>query len=220
MVNHSVRSSASALRRTGDITEVGPYPHRADGLPVRMIRQFVRRNEMRRSSDRVEAVIVAVLLTAFGVAVVAAALLGAHIYRAEQATSAALRPTLAVLAWPGAVTETPILHQATAMATWRLSDGAVRSGLLNTNVAPGIYGEPAGAKVQVWLNPVGLPATPPQGAGGMLIGATMAGLALIATGAAVLTCCYRLCQRVLDRRRLANWSSDWAVTGPQWTSRQ
>ena len=88
------------------------------------------------------------------------------------------------------------------------------------NVAPGIYGEPAGAKVPVWLDPTGTPATPPQGAGGMLIGATMAGLALAATAAVVLTVCYRGCQRVLDRRRIADWSSDWAITGPQWSRRQ
>lgn len=184
-----------------------------------MVRQFVRRNELRRSSDRVEAVIVAVLLAVFGVGVVAASLLGLHIYQAEENTSATLRPTVAVISWPGAITETPILHQATAMATWQLPDGVTRSGELNTNDAPGIYDEPAGAKVPVWLSPAGFPATPPQGAGGMLIGATMAGIALAATAAVVLTVCYRLCLRGLDRRRIADWSSDWAITGPQWTRR-
>jgi hypothetical protein len=199
---------------------VGRYSHRADSLPARMLRMFVRRNEMRRSSDRIEGVIVAVLMAAFVAAVVVAALLAAHVYRSQQATAASARPTVAVLSWPGSITETPILHEATAMATWRLSDGAPRSGLLTTAVAPGIYGAPAGAPVQVWLDPSGVPEQPPQGAGGMLIGATMAGLAVIVGAATVLAFCYRLCQRGLDRRRLANWSSAWAVTGPQWTSRQ
>jgi hypothetical protein len=54
----------------------------------------------------------------------------------------------------------------------------------------------------------------------MAVGATMAGLAVVVAAATLLTFCYRLCQRLLDRRRLANWSSAWAVTGPQWTSRQ
>jgi hypothetical protein len=199
---------------------VGRHSHRADGLPVRVVRQFLHRNQLRRSSDRVEAAVLAAVLAAFVTALVAAAFLAAHVYHSEQATAASLRPTAAVLSWPGAITETPILHQATAMATWRLSDGATRSGLLTTNVAPGIYGEPPGTSVQVWLNPSGNPETPPQGAGGMLIGATMAALALIGGAAFVLTFAYRLCLRGLDRRRLANWSSDWAVTGPQWTSRQ
>ena len=158
-----------------------------------MLRMFVRRNELRRSSDRIEGVVVVVLMAAFVAAFVVAGLIAAHIYRSEQAT---------------------------AMATWRTSDGAARTGLLTTDVVPGIYGEPAGAAVQVWLGRSGDPAPPPQGAGGMAIGATMAGLAIIVVAATVLTFCYRLCQRGLDRRRIANWSSDWAVTGPQWTSRQ
>jgi hypothetical protein len=199
---------------------VGRYSHRADGLPLRMLRMFVRRNELRRSSDRVEGVVVAVLMVAFVVAVVVAGLLAAHVYRSQQATAASLRQTVAVLSWPGAITETPILHQATAMATWQLSDGATRSGLLTTDVVPGIYGQPAGASVPLWLGRTGVPAPPPQGAAGMAVGATMAGLAVIVAAATVLTFCYRLCQRGLDRRRIANWSSDWAVTGPQWTSRQ
>jgi hypothetical protein len=185
-----------------------------------MVRMFLRRNELRRSSDRVEAVVLAVVLAAFVAAVVVAGFLAAHVYRSEQATAASLRPSVAVLSWPGAITETPILHEATAMATWRLSDGATRSGLLTTNDAPGIYGQPSGASVPLWLGPSGNPEPPPQGAGGMLIGATMAAVALIAAAAFVLTFVYRLCQRGLDRRRLADWSSDWAVTGPQWTSRQ
>ena len=199
---------------------VGGYSHRADCLPLRMLRMFVRRNELRRSSDRVEGVVAAVLMVAFVVAVVVAALLAAHVYRSEQATAASLRQTVAVLSSPGAITETPILHQATAMATWQLSDGATRSGLLTTDVVPGIYGQPAGASVSLWLGRTGVPAPPPQGAAGMAVGATMAGLAVTVAAATVLTFCYRLCQRGLDRRRIANWSSDWAVTGPRWTSRQ
>jgi hypothetical protein len=199
---------------------VGRYSHRADAPPLRMLRMFLRRNELRRSSDRVEGVVVAVLMVAFVVAVVVAGLLAAHVYRSEQSTAASLRPTVAVLSWPGAITETPILHQATAMATWQLSDGATRSGLLTTDVVPGIYGQPTGASVQLWLGPTGVPAPPPQGAAGMAVGATMAGLGVIVAAATVLALCYRLCQRGLDRRRIANWSSDWAVTGPQWTSRQ
>ena len=199
---------------------VGCYSHRADGVLPRTLRMFLRRNELRRSSDRVEGVVVALLIGAFAAAVVVAALVAAHVYRSEQATAASLRRTVAVLSWPGAVTETPILREATAMATWRTSDGTARSGMLTTDVAPDIYGQPAGAAVQLWLGRSGDPAPPPQGAAGIAVGATMAGLAIIVAAATVLTFCYRLCQRVLDRRRLANWSSAWAVTGPRWTSRQ
>lgn len=185
-----------------------------------MLRMFLRRNELRRSSDRIEGIVVAALLAAFAAGIVVAALLADHVYQSEQATAASLRESVAVLSWPGSITETPILHAATAMATWRLSDGTTRSGLLTTDVVPGIYGQPAGAVVPLWLGQSGDPAPPPQGAAGMAVGATMAGLGIIVAAAAVLGFCYRLCQRGLDRRRLANWSSAWAVTGPRWTSRQ
>ena len=124
---------------------VGRYSHRTDGLPLRTLRMFVRRNELRRSSDRIEGIVVAALLAAFAAAVVVAALLADHVYQSEQATAASLRESVAVLSWPGAITETPILHEATAMATWQLSDGTARTGLLTTDVVPGIYGQPAGA---------------------------------------------------------------------------
>ena len=149
-----------------------------------MLRMFLRRNELRRSSDRVEGVVVAVLMGAFVAAVVVAVLVAGHVYRSESATAASLRQTVAVLSWPGAVTETPILHQATAMATWRTSDGVARSGMLTTDVAPGIYGQPAGASVRLWLGRSGDPAPPPQGAAGMAVGATMAALGVIVGAAA------------------------------------
>jgi hypothetical protein len=117
-------------------------------------------------------------------------------------------------------TETQILNQAAAVrVTWQLSDGTQRSGLLTPSVVPGIYRELPGASVRVWLNRSGVPEPPPQGLDGMVIGAVMAGLAVVVTAAAVLACGYLLCLRGFERRRLANWSSAWAVTGPQWTSR-
>src|ERR1700722_2620347 len=101
------------LAQTGDITGVGRYSHRANSPALRMVRMFLRRNELRRSSGRVEGVVVAAV---FVVAVIVAAFLAAHVYRFEQATSASLRQTVAVLSSPGSVTETPVLHEATAMA--------------------------------------------------------------------------------------------------------
>jgi hypothetical protein len=54
----------------------------------------------------------------------------------------------------------------------------------------------------------------------MITGAAMAVLAFLVAAGTVLAGGYLLCQRVLERHRLARWSSAWAVIGPQWTSRQ
>jgi hypothetical protein len=203
------------------MTVVSRKPHRAGGLPLRMARLFLRRNELRRPSERIEAAVVAGLLAVFVAAVVVAAFLAARVYRAEQAATAGLRPTVAVVSPIGAPTEAQILNESAAVrATWRLSDGTRRSGLLTANVVPGIYRQLPGASVRIWLNRSGVPEPPPQGVFGMIIGAAMAGLLLVLAAAAVLACCYLLCLRCLERRRLANWSSAWAVTGPQWTHRQ
>jgi hypothetical protein len=203
------------------MTVVSRNPHRAGGLPLRMARLFLRRNELRRPSERIEAAVLAVLLAAFVTAVVVAAFLAAHVYRSEQAATAGLRPTVAVISASGQPTETQNLNQSAAVrATWRLSDGTQRSGLLTTSVVPGVYRQPPGASIRVWLNRSGVPEPPPEGLDGMIIGAAMAGLAAVVAAAAVLACGYLLCLHGLERHRLANWSSAWAVTGPRWTSRQ
>ncbi|MGD0702010.1 MAG: hypothetical protein ABSA02_19260 [Trebonia sp.] len=105
-------------------------------------------------------------------------------------------------------------------ATWRLSDGAARSGLLTTGVVPGVFRQSPGSSVRVWLSPSGVLEPPPQGNEGMITGAAMAVLAFLVAAGTVLAGGYLLCQRVLERHRLARWSSAWAVIGPQWTSRQ
>jgi hypothetical protein len=203
------------------MTVVSRNPRRAGCLPLRMARLFLRRNELRRPSERVEAVVLAGLLAAFVAAIVVAAFLAARVFRSEQAAAAGLRPAVAVISPSGVPTEAQILSQAPGVqATWRLSDGAQRSGLLTTSVVPGIYRQLPGASVRVWLNRSGVPEPSPQGLDGMIIGAAMAGLAVVGTAAAVLACGYLLCLRGLERRRLANWSAAWAVTGPQWTHRQ
>ena len=202
------------------MTVVSRNPHRAGGLPRRAARLFLCRNELRRPSERIEAAIVAGLLAAFVAAVVVAAFLALHVYHAEQAAAAGLRPTVAVISPGGEPTEAQILNQSAAVrATWRLGDGAERSGWLATGVVPGVYRQPPGASVRVWLDRSGTPAAPPQGLYGMIVGAVVAGLAIVGAAFAVLACGYLVCLRGLQRRRLAHWSSAWAVTGPQWTSR-
>lgn len=200
---------------------MGRHSHPAGCLPLRMARLFACPNELRRSSDRIEAAVVAGLVAVFAAAAVIAALLAARVYRSDQAGApTGLRLASAVLSAPGAVSDGSFLHQATARATWRLSDGASRSGTLTSELAPGLYGQAAGASVWVWLDRSGAPEPPPPGPFGMITSATLAGAAVIAGAVAALACGYRLCRRGLDRRRLARWSSAWAVTGPQWTSLQ
>jgi len=107
-----------------------------------------------------------------------------------------------------------------ALARWRAPDGRELSGLLTTVTAPGIWAAAPGTRVQVWVTSSGEPTTPPPSRALMIFNAVL--FAFWAAGAAgvALLCCYRLCRRALDRRRLAAWESAWALTGPRWTSRR
>jgi hypothetical protein len=185
-----------------------------------MARLYLRPNELRRSIDRLETAVLGVLAAAFIAVLVVAALVGARVYRAEQAaTPTGLHLADAVLAPPGA-TDYSDPQGATAWATWRLTDGAERSGVLTSGSAPGLYGKPSGASVLVWLDRSGNPATPPQDPADTALNATLAGLAAAVGGGALLAVYYWACMRGLDRYRLASWSDAWSVTGPRWTSRQ
>jgi hypothetical protein len=184
---------------------------------LRLGRLFLGRNKLRRPCDRIEGAIVAVLLAAFLGAFVWAAGMAGHLYQSERAAAARLRPATAVLSQPGPVAG----GQATAAAaTWRLPDGAERSGTLTTATVPAIYDAPAGTSVQVWLDHAGHPLAPPLSWSGVIVTASLESFAVIAAAAAVLFLCYFLCRVVLDRHRAAGWDSAWAAVGPRWTRRR
>jgi len=185
----------------------------------RLTRFLISPNKLRRSSDRTEAVIVAVLSAAFLCAVAIAPSFGLRIYQWERARNANLHQAVAVLSQAGPPASFWIGYEQAA-ARWRLPDGKWRSGLLTTGNAPGIAGAPAGARVRVWLNGSGEPADPPPGQFGLVFGAIALPFGASCGAGLVLAICYGLARLVLDRRRLAAWDSDWALTGPRWTTRQ
>jgi hypothetical protein len=190
-----------------------------DGLPRRLGRFLVGPNKLRRRTDRAESVIVFLLSTVFLAAVAAAPYLGVHIYQLEEAHAPHLHPAVAVLSQRGP-TGDYIMGYGQAAARWRMPDGQWRSGTLTTDTAPGISGAPAGARVRLWLTGSGQPATPPGTASGRVFTAALLTMDAVGGAGTVALICYWLCRRALDRRRLAAWESDWALTGPRWTTRR
>jgi hypothetical protein len=97
---------ASASRRLGsrDWPEVMTMAGEARALgrlPQRMTRFLMSPNKLRRSSDRTEAVIVALLSAAFLCAVAVAPAFGMRIYQMERAHTAHLHQAVAVLSQAG-----------------------------------------------------------------------------------------------------------------------
>src|ERR1700722_12341555 len=80
-----------------EMAVVSRNPQRAPGLPFRLARLFLRRNELRRPSERIEAAAVAGLLAALVAAIIAGGFFPDPVYPSEQAAAAGLRPTVAVI---------------------------------------------------------------------------------------------------------------------------
>jgi hypothetical protein len=197
---------------------VMPGKARAAGTLTRLARLLVGRNELRRPCDRIEGAILLILLFAFGVAVAAASVLGTRIYHSQRSGAAGLRPAVAVLTrtGPGA----SLGGDGQALARWRAPDGREVAGTLTLVTAPGIWDATAGARVPVWVTTAGEPAAPPASRVLMIFNASLVAIWAACGAGMALTCCYWLCRRAIDRRRLAAWESAWALTGPRWTSRR
>lgn len=191
---------------------------------VSRLGRFVRgrrldRNPLRRSTDRIETMVLAVLAIAFlAGAPLAAAATGGWLHgmaqREQLAQQASLRqvPAAVLAVTPPAANGTQLAWEA--RARWKAPDGQVV-----TNEVPVPAGTAVGATIQVWTDRSGDLASAPlvnaqvadQGAFGEVLG--------VVAAAGVLALAGVLARRALDRRRMAAWDADWQATGPRWTTR-
>ncbi len=179
------------------------------------------RNPLRRTSDRVEAAMVAAALILF---LAGAPLLA--VFAWHWADSAALRVqqrqrsswhevSAVVLASPrpivdigyGGVTGSEVL------ARWTAPDGTARTGDVTAPASAQV-----GSTVRIWVNQSGGATGPPLRAEQATGQAVLAGVLALFALAAVLVCAVALAVHVLDRRRLESWAADWRATGPSWNS--
>ena len=179
-------------------------------------------NPLRRTTDRMEAALLAVLIAAFllgaplaGIAAGRAA--AASNGRAEHAQASVHRVAAVLLQQapgkPHPMFQAPL--DPLVPAQWKAPDGTPRTGEI---YAPA--GAAAGSTVLVWTDRSGrLTASPLQRGDVVEEVALAASLAAMAV-AGLLAALGLLGRWVLDRRRLAAWDARWRSTGPQWTGRQ
>ena len=185
----------------------------------RLSRLLTGRNALIRPVDRIEGAVLVALSAAFGVAVVIACIFGTHTYLVQRAATAGVRPAPAVLLQDGPSAD-GLGRVGQAEARWFLPGGGEQSGVLTTATAPDIAGAVAGARISVWLNRSGQPASPPADQTVIIIYALVAAAMVAALAGMALLVAYALCRVALDRRRLAAWESAWNRTGPRWTTRR
>jgi hypothetical protein len=173
------------------------------------------RNPLRRTVDRAEGVIVAVLAVVFlAGAPLAAAAAGNLAYsvgsRSAHAQRAAWHQVPAVIV--ATIPPSGYVYQTTVQVSWAGPDGKWHTGV----VAAPLHARPGGS-VKVWVDATGELTGPPlqrsqvrHQAELAAIGAPL-GLGFIVLWAGLLA------KDLLDRHRLAGWEAEWRATGPQWT---
>jgi hypothetical protein len=182
-----------------------------------------RPNELRRTSDRVEAlstflVVMLVLMVVPWTTWWSARQMYRDGARAEAWNRQHRFPVVATLldATSGQQTTTgegASPPRVPVRATWTAPDGTTRTGTIET------AGEhSSGSRLPIWVDQDGTPTAAPAGRSPMVT-ALVAGL-LVATGLiGVLTGGHRVLIWWLNRRRLREWEAEWLVIEPRWTHR-
>jgi hypothetical protein len=180
------------------------------------------RNPMRRGSDRIQAILRAVLLAVFvlgGPAATAAFWHGVYVagVRTGRAQAAAwhrvpavvLHVTFIATAWRHPL---PAGGPARLLVRWATPAGPSRTGETG-------YGGAAapGRVVTVWVDASGRLAHPPLTHADVVDHVIGAAIATPAALALVLWVAGWAVSRALDRRRLARWEADWLAVEPVWT---
>ena len=181
------------------------------------------RNPLRRTSDRVETYLLGGLLAA-GIAdevtktsdpaEAVSNVTYAAMSRAEHVQQATRHQARAELLQPAGNTTVNGYEfdiRIPVRARWTTVTGVPRTGEL---MAPA--GSPRGTTVTVWTDSSGALVNPPLQPGQVATQADLAAAGAI-TGIGILYLCEAMIIRqVLNRRRMAAWDADWALTEPMW----
>jgi len=187
---------------------------------VRLMRERrLDRNPLRRATDRLETVVLAVLIAVFlaGTPFAAQAAGGwAHAagHREQLAQLAAEHPVPAVVQKVVQLDSGGLANDALVTARWTAPDGKAVTGDVLEPV-----GSAPGEHVRVWLDRDGRVAQPP------LLDSQVSGEGIVAeigggmAGVILLTVACGVTRLLLNKRRMAAWEAEWRAAGPRWTTR-
>jgi len=190
---------------------------------VAWLARFVRgrrldRNPLRRGSDRLETVVLALLVAVFLAAAPFAAwacgtLTHAIAHRVQLEQQASRHQVSAVLLQAAPASGESGLDTL-VLVRWTAPDGTVLTGDV-----PASAGAAAGTSVRVWIGDDGRLAQPPlldsQVAGQVDLAET--GGVIVLGGVVLLVGAFT--RRAFDKRRIAAWDAEWRAAGPRWTTR-
>jgi hypothetical protein len=179
----------------------------------------VDRNPLRRRTDKIAALLAALLVVLFmiGAPAVSMAAIGwvGRSAAAWQHAARSWRQVFAVVKRTAPASSSwDLSGYSWVPARWTAPDGQARAGLIPVSVAVA-----AGQTVRVWVDAAGTPTGPPLTTGTVVADEVRAAAVAVITLGLVLLCLMGAGRQLLDRRRLAGWEEAWATVGPQWTRR-
>jgi hypothetical protein len=178
-----------------------------------MRRLALDRNELRRTSDRIEAWCALVLIIAFVPLTVLSACYAAswaHARGMKEQRAESLRQVTAVLlrAVPAGDATAAGSAVIEAPARWTLA------GSTHVGEVEAISGTPAGTPTRIWVDAQGNAEPPPPTAAQVTASTVLVvAAAPLGVGLGLWLAWYAL-RFLLDRRRLASWAEEWSSFGP------
>ncbi len=187
-----------------------------DARHARLMRRLaLDRNELRRTSDRIEAWCVIALIIAFVPLAVLSAACAVHwVHDAvKEQRQSALRQVTAVLvhavpAGNPAVAGSGVFY---ARARWTVA------GSPHVGDVPAIPGSPAGTAVRIWVDAAGRIQQPPPTPGQVRAEVWLALVAAPVGVALGLWLAWYALRCLLNRRRLVSWGKEWSSFERSWT---
>ncbi|MET9142296.1 hypothetical protein [Streptomyces sp. NPDC004042] len=173
-----------------------------------------QRNPLRRTSDVVEAWILAAAWVLAVVGALVAGLLTAGVMQQNaQRARAQSHPVSAVLTEGGSRSAARPAGGALVWGTvrWTDPDGSVHTG--RTRVPSGVA---AGSRLTVWTNGRGALTSPPASAADTAFQAVLGGLWAGTATVGFVVGGAKLAQNRLDHRRDAQWAEEWARMDARW----
>ena len=175
------------------------------------------RNSLRRSSDRLETVLLWCALVAALVMVPVSAMIGTSISSSLEASAARQRAVLhetqakTVEDNERSIPDTPGSAVSLTKVSYVDPQGIERQGLASV-----VIGTPAGARVTIWLDQSGKVVAAPRSRGDSQAFGATAGILSVFGSWLLLSGLFLLVRVPLNRRRLRDWDADWRTVAPRW----
>ena len=177
------------------------------------------RNPLRRTTDRLETVVLALLVAVFLAATPFATLATAawaqaagHQEQVEQRAS--VRQVPAVVQKLIQVSGGDLADDLLVSARWTAPDGKPVTGDVYEP-----FGTSAGSTIRVWVTRDGQVTEEPLLDSQVSADVIAAGAVCVLLSALLLAATGVLYRWALDKRRMADWESEWRAAGPRWTTR-